>query len=381
MKIGIITHPLIYNYGGILQNYALQDILKEMGHEVYTIDRLPKTPIKTKFLSLGKRILLKLSGKNIKLRGWQSNEEFKIINKNTRGFVENNIILTEGITNNSEINKIHRKYKFDAYVVGSDQVWRRNEARGNNLEFLDFLEDNNEVKKIAYSASFGVSEWEFNEEETKKFKRLAQLFDPISVREDAAVQLCQDYLNVEAQHLVDPTMLLTKDKFISVVEAKNIKKSDGNLFSYVLDRNETKKKIIDNISEELGMKYFEVMPEQNFKIELEHGFDIHQCVFPEIEEWLRAFIDAKFVITDSFHGTAFAILFNKPFIAIVNKRRGASRFYSLLKTFGLENRAITEEDSIDFKLISEEIDFAKVNRILNQEREKSKNFLKEALND
>ena len=110
-------------------------------------------------------------------------------------------------------------------------------------------------------------------------------------------------------------------------------------------------------------------------------FDINKCVFPKIEQWVRGFMDAEFVITDSFHGTAFSILFNKPFISIVNESRGASRFYSLLKTFGLENRAITEEGPIDLSFIRENIDFVEVNRILNEEREKSWSFLKEALNE
>ena len=381
MKIGIITHPIIYNYGGILQNYALQQVLKNMGHEVYTLDKHIETAFKTKVLSLGKRSLLKLTGKNVKLRGWQTKEESNIINSNTRSFVEQYITTTNSIIANSEVNKLHEKYRLDAYVVGSDQVWRRNEARGNDLEFLSFLEHNKDVKKIAYAASFGVSEWEFKEEETIKFKRLAQLFDAISVREDSGVKLCENFLNVEAQHLIDPTMLLLKDNFVSLVKAANINKSKGNLFTYVLDRSTEKKEVIKRISDELGMNPFEVMPEQNYKMDLEDNFDIHKCVFPKIEQWLRAFMDAEYVITDSFHGTAFAIIFNKPFISIVNKRRGASRFYSLLKTFGLENRAISEEDSIDLNLIKEQIDFTKVNEILSDEREKSMRFLKDVLND
>lgn len=381
MKIGIITHPLIYNYGGILQNYALQQVLQEMGHEVCTIDKLPKIALKTKVLSLGKRSLLKISGKSIKLRGWQTQKEGAIINKNTRGFVKQYIKSTDSISTNAEINKIHKIYGFEAYVVGSDQVWRRNETRGNNLEFLDFLENNKQVKKVAYSASFGVSEWEFNAEETKKFQQLSQLFDSISVREDAGVQLCKDYLKVDALHLLDPTMLLPKDNFISLVKAENIKRSEGALFSYVLDRNNKKREIIKQISEELGMEAFEVMPEQNYKMVVKDGFDINKCVFPKIEQWLRAFMDAEFIVTDSFHGTAFSILFNKPFVAIVNKKRGASRFHSLLKTFGLENRAITEEKSIELNFIKEKIDFVKVNEILNKERKKSMNFLKQALGD
>src|SRR5690606_12015206 len=320
-------------------------------------------------------------GRKVKLRGWQTKQESAIINKNTRGFVKKYINITDTIITNAEVAKLHKKYHFDAYIVGSDQVWRRSGARGNNLEFLDFLEDNAMVKKIAYSASFGVSEWEYNEEETRRFQKLAPLFHAISVREDDGIQLCKDYLKVNAQHLIDPTMLLAKDTYVSLVETANIKNSAGSLFSYVLDRNEKKKAIIQQISNDLGLKPFEVMPDQNYKMEVEKGFDINKCVFPKIEQWLRAFMDAEFVVTDSFHGTAFSIIFNKPFLAIVNKRRGASRFYSLLRTIGLENRLISEETSFDYKLIREDIDFVKVNEILRTEKEKSITFLNNALND
>jgi hypothetical protein len=380
MRIGIITHPLLYNYGGILQNYALQQVLIESGHEVNTIDKVSNTSIKTKIVSLGKRSLLKITGRKVKLRGWQTKYESAVINKNTRGFVKKYISTTGVITNNDEVDVLFKKHNFDAFIVGSDQVWRRSAVRGNHLEFLAFLEGNNNVKKIAYSASFGVSEWEYNEAETIKYSKLAQLFHSISVREDEGIQLCKTYLNVNAQHLIDPTMLLSKDKYVSLVESSNVDKSKGKLFSYVLDRNDKKKKIIKTISEELSLESFEVMPEQNYKFEISHGFDINKCVYPKIEQWLKAFIDAEFVITDSFHGAAFAIIFNKPFIAIVNEKRGASRFYSLLRTFGLENRSINQEESISPFLINEEIDFLKVNTILKEEIKKSMSFLNEALN-
>lgn len=381
MKIGIITHPILYNYGGILQNYALQQILKESGHEVSTIDRIPETPFKTKVLSLGKRSLQKLSGKKVRLRGWQTKKESKIIYRNTRAFVDQYINTTECITAHSQIHKIHKVHNFDAYIVGSDQVWRRSGTRGNKLEFLSFLEGNEKVKKIAYSASFGVSEWEYTEEETKKYRELAQLFDAISVREDSGVVLCNRYLDVKADHLVDPTMLLLEKEYTSLVDAADISKSRGDLFVYVLDRNEEKDKFIDRIAIEKDLKAFEVMPEQNFRMELTDRFDINKCVFPPVEQWLRAFMDAKFVVTDSFHGTAFALLFNKPFISILNKKRGASRFHSLLKMFQLENRVFSEGSPFDMNIVNEFIDFGRVDSILKEEKKKSDRFLKEALND
>ncbi|PRY88367.1 polysaccharide pyruvyl transferase family protein [Mongoliibacter ruber] len=381
MKIGIITHPIINNYGGILQNYALQQVLIELGHDVYTIDRIPTTPIKIKTFSFGKRFLLMLKGKSVKLRGWLTKEESDLINRNTRSFVKGHIKLTESFSQNSKINQIHQKYMFDAYIVGSDQVWRRSSVRGNNLEFLDFLKNNNQVKKIAYSASFGVSNWEFTKKETERFKDLIQFFDGVSVREDDGVVMCKKFLNVDAKHLIDPSMLLSKEKYLSLLKKRNFKQDKERLFVYVLDRNQKKNDIINGVSEAIKLKGFEVMPSQSFALENEKSFDLEKCIFPEVEQWIEGFANAEFVITDSFHGTAFSVIFNKPFLAIINEKRGASRFYSLLKTFGLENRLITENSSNFLEVAKTEIDFSDVNKILELEKEKSIRFLNDILND
>lgn len=106
--------------------------------------------------------------------------------------------------------------------------------------------------------------------------------------------------------------------------------------------------------------------------------DINDCVFPPVEEWIRGFIDTEFVITDSFHGTVFSIIFNKPFISIANKSRGLTRFESLLKLFQLEDRLIFSYKDLNLNGFKE-IDWKKVNAILKREREKSKLFLEKYL--
>jgi exopolysaccharide biosynthesis predicted pyruvyltransferase EpsI len=121
------------------------------------------------------------------------------------------------------------------------------------------------------------------------------------------------------------------------------------------------------------------MPETSFR---ESGKNsLQQCVFPPVTNWIRGFMDARFVVTDSFHGTVFSILFNKPFLAIGNPKRGMSRFVSLLKTFGLEDRLI-EVNSPNIKnLVQQPIDFDKVNLILEHERSAAFSFLNEALSN
>src|SRR5690606_25016520 len=102
--------------------------------------------------------------------------------------------------------------------------------------FLDFLENNFYVKKIAYAASFGVSNWEFNNEQTKIFSKLLKLFDAVSVREDSAVELCDNYLGVKATHLLDPTLLLNKEDYELLLENEEKYESTGELFTYILNK-------------------------------------------------------------------------------------------------------------------------------------------------
>lgn len=381
MKLAIITHPLRNNYGGILQNFALQKVLEDQGHDVFTIDRQPGLRLRTKVLSIGKRAFLKLKGKKVRLVGWPSKNQEAIINQNTRAFVDKYIKLTNEITNNKQIPGICEKYHFEGFVVGSDQVWRRSVERTNDVEFLRFIEGNPRVKKVAFSASFGVADWEYNDEETKKYAGLAQQFDSISVREASGVDLCRKYLNVDAVHLLDPTMLLNKDVYIDLIshyEKKNVAEGE-DVFVYVLDRAGEKNKIIEHIERKLGSNSFEVMPLKKFGVGTDGDFEIDNCIFPQVESWIHAFERAKFVITDSFHGTVFSIIFNKPFISIINEKRGAARFYSLLKMFGLENRIVRISEDLNKIDFSEKMDFNQVNAILEKEKVRAFDFLKNSL--
>src|SRR5690554_3672694 len=218
MKIGILTQPLHNNYGGLLQNFALQKALRGLGHEVYTINIKNRESSKfRKYASILKRSTQRLSGQNVRLRSWPTLKEAEIISHYTGQFVKRNIKTTDVITRKVDATLLN-DYKFDAYVVGSDQVWRPKYSPQLPTYFLDFLKHNSDVKKIAYAASFGVDYWEFNESQTAEFKRLIKLFDAVSVREDSGIALCKKHFDVEAVHLLDPTTLLTKDDYITLVE-------------------------------------------------------------------------------------------------------------------------------------------------------------------
>ncbi|NLJ82737.1 MAG: polysaccharide pyruvyl transferase family protein [Bacteroidales bacterium] len=376
MKIGILTQPLHKNYGGILQNYALQKVLKDMGHEVWTIDRDFNYSSYQKYASFIKRVLLKSFNRNIAIQVLPTKKQEEIILQHIRSFIKNNIQTTKKTISTEQLTQLHQKYAFDAYIVGSDQVWRAPYSPCLTNYFLDFIEYESRVKKIAYAASFGVDEWEFTEEQTKECARLAKQFHAISLREDSGVELCRKYFGVDAVHLLDPTLLLSKEDYLLLMNNKKTTSNKGDLFVYILDKDEKKNNIINEIAKHKNLIPFELLPKQ-FLIET-NKYEIEKCIFPPIEQWLRAFVDAEFIITDSFHGTIFSIIFEKPFIVLGNKKRGLNRFISLLRIFSLKDRLI-DEDKIDYSIIEQQINYSIVHNILNKKREESFSFLKKFL--
>lgn len=380
MKIGIVTLPFNWNYGGILQTFALQQALKELGHESVTINRNTVImPLKIKILSFVRRTILKvIFRKDVVVRTWANKKEEKIIRKHTDRFIKEHVATTDLFRSEADFKNIE-KYSFDAFVCGSDQVWRPKYSPKLENHFLGFLSEKNKAKRIAYAASFGVDNWEFNASQTKACSVLAQKYDAISVREDSAIELCQNYLGVSSQLVLDPTLLIPKEKYEELVEKDAIPKMPGTLFNYVLDLTDEKKEFIEKAAKELTLVPFSSTAGGSFR---DLGKDkLNDCIFPPITRWIRSFMDAEFVITDSFHGTAFSIIFNKPFISIGNKKRGITRFTSFLKMLGLENRLIFDFEQASLELVKQTIDFDEVNRMLDNERKKSYAFLKEALND
>ena len=376
MKIGILTQPLHANYGGLLQNYALQQTLVRAGHEVETIDWGGGSGLRAMLYRMKVRVLHTLLPNRFPpLRYMPNDKERAIIKRNTNHFINTYINHTEAMHSYEEFVKQASKGKYDAYVVGSDQCWRPCYNAFLPSMFLDFVLDK-QVKRIAYAASFGTDKWEFTPQQTAVCAPLAKKFDMVSVREDSGVKLCKEHLGVDAVHVLDPTMLLTKEDYIQLIENEKEPKSDGTLFNYILDPDAKKSAFIHKVAKANGLKAFQVLPKCQTETRTKEDVKkrIEDCVFPGVTTWLRAFMDAEMTIVDSFHGMVFSIIFNKPFWVIGNVSRGMSRFTSLLKMFHLENRLLDENnlDDVDF---FKPIDWAKVNCILENKREFSKTML------
>ena len=378
MKVGILTLPLYCNYGGIMQCYALQTILQRMGHETVILQR----EFARKYTFLGaciyytKHMIKLLIGRRSSWHYYVSQEKRDYIAQNTIKFIIKHINpRSERCLTTQELKKEVRKYKLDAIIVGSDQVWRPSYSPSILNYFLDFLEEDHRIRKISYGASFGCEDWTFTRQQTIECSKLLKTFNAISVREESAIKLCKEHFGVNAIQVLDPTMLLHKEDYIKLISSN--KKKRGGLFCYVLDRNKEKQRIINFIANATQLVSFESMPELE-----EDTFnlysDINKCIYPPIEDWLSAFNEAEMVMTDSFHGTVFSIIFNKPFWVVGNEGRGITRFKNILSLFGLEGRMITN-NSLSSINIHETIDWTKVNKRRNELICHSIGFLRSAI--
>ena len=371
MRIAILTQPLCNNYGGILQNFALQTILRRLGHEVVTLNT-PVPEIRYSkirlLLSCVKRLLRKCIYKDPSIVYINPQRQH---NKSIANSLEHKRFIDTYISSmmvempiTSEFCRLHQ---FNAYVVGSDQVWRPRYNQHLQNFYLDFTA-NIDVKRIAYAASFGVDSWELESQETERIKMLAQRFDAISVREASGVDLCDKYLGVSAKWVLDPTMLLEAEDYLRLSKAvvKDKDHSQPYIGVYVLDINRPFVEKMEQLSAQIGLpiKYLGRMTTN---------------AYPSIEEWLEGISNAEYVVTDSFHGTVFSIIFNKRFLSVGNTARGNARFESLLSMFDLKSRLVSLP-GVGSAALSANIDYDKVNEILLRHRLDAFSFWEKNLN-
>lgn len=367
MRILILTLPLDRNYGGILQCYALQTILKRMGHDVKVLSK-PKYDLKyyLKYpFAVCKRFFKKyILGQNIEI----FRSSFQIVKQHIDRFVYNYIEYYY-INNWKSIDK----RKIDAIIVGSDQVWRPIYFSPMPIEyaFCSFIKDN-KVKKYSYAASFGVDYCEYTDEQLRVCSSLLKKFNAVSVREESAIKICKEYFDVDVVNVLDPTLLLSVDDYRALIKKGKTKPSSGNMLAFILDKTEEKIMLVNEIAKMKGLEPFYIDVDTE-----DENIPLKKRIKIPVEQWLRSFDDAEFVFTDSFHGCVFSIIFNKQFIVYGNKGRGVTRFDSLLGQLELTTRMIFSKDEYNsrFDTVYDLIDFGKVNEILKNKQITSFDYL------
>ena len=381
MKILVLTLPLHKNYGGILQNYSLCTILVRKGCHVESIkwsERKFSLPWYKRPLVHLKRFL---KGEEVFYEERMKSEYPILISELTK-FINKYIPYTSTVFSSPEIarNYIKRK-KIEAIVFGSDQIWRKEYKRRfflnqlftkkafpSLLDYYGAFLNEMPVERIAYAASFGVDYQEYNKKESRVSNSLISKFSAVSVREDSAIELARKHYcwKKDIERVLDPTLLLQASDYDELINRADTQVPKGTLFLYILDQSERLSHILSEV-----INNSEFAP---YRITLSENADNRIKKLPSIEQWLRNIRESKFVITDSFHGAVFSILYNRPFVALGNEKRGNARFDSLFSIFGLKDRMCYSAEDVN-RCMSSDIDWSIVNQILNRERTISLQFL------
>lgn len=375
-KIGILNFQYSdHNYGAVLQAAALECYLKELGYEATHIDYVSdpivnKNSLVTSLKKISKRLgvtdtLKRMLGREVLIKHRVKNEEvFEV-------FRESWITRTKRFSSFDDLNSTN--FEFDAVIVGSDQVWRPTmftRISDYKVYFLSFIPRT--IKKISYAASFGVDYWEIhNEEITSEIKKYIKDFTAISVRESSGVTICDSIFDIDATHVLDPTLLIGVEFFNAIIEKENINMTpQPNVAYYKLDVNDA---FLRNI-EALGTK-------KNKKVKnIYYNTVNNNHEYYSVGNWLNNIKSSELIVTDSFHCVCFSILFKKDFLCCINESRGLSRLHSLLGALGLENRICSSDEDFVVKLNSlPPINYVEVDALLVNQRNISNKFLQDNL--
>ena len=355
MEIKVITRHAPINYGSVLQAFATIRILEKLGHNAYIIDYRRQSAYSLR--NLLRQIKLSSGIKNVffsVLRAFFISFEHRNVEKKFEQMRGRYLKLTNAYYSCNEIVGL----KADCFVTGSDQVWGID--RYDETYFLPFVK---EGKKIAYSASFGKTD--IDEKYFDKYTKWLKQYSHITVRENTAVDLLNkmgiDCLGV----VLDPVLLLTMTEWNEFIEEKNDNTAcDDKLLVYYLHNNPELRKYVKNFSKNRNIRYATMSATWHHLIS---GGD--KIFAPEIKDYIKTIKHCKYFVTDSFHGTVFAILFNKKFSVILPNDGTGTRIKSILEMTHMEDRIIT--DLSDFSVVEREIDYNQVNEIIANERERS----------
>ena len=267
----------------------------------------------------------------------------------------------------------------DTFIVGSDQLFT-----GEMMRILDGYADlewvNNNKRKIAYAASFAKKNFDGTEMQREQLQYFLKRFNSFSVREESGVKLAEEELGIHAEWVLDPVFLCEMKHWNKLIQnGKQRVSKTPYVFGYVLDPNRKKADVIKQVASVLNTEYYAASDVWNEPDTIAQMWDIPTLDKIGNEELLAQIKNSEYVVTDSFHGVCFAIIFHKPFSVIINKERGASRFYSILKLLGIENRIIDLKNDLDIKTFTEIIDYENVELRLYKEKVRCISWLRDAI--
>lgn len=347
--VGVIGNYTIGNYGGTLTQYALYSTLTDMGYSVLMIERpldAPEPPHKTPWL----------------------------FEKNPYP----DYALAKKYATLAEMKFLNKQCK--VFVTGSDQMFNNNLYNAYaKIPVQNFVQSDH--WKIAYAASFGHDRIWGKASDRAEESFFMHRFDRFSVREDTAVNLCKNLFGVNATWVLDPVFIAPTNIYLNLIaHCKQQPPDKPYVFAYVLDPTEEKERILKNIAQQGKLQIRAISDIGHSREKVLQRWNIETLFDVKIESWLAHIYHCSFFVTDSFHGMCFAIMFHKQFLVLVNKRRGETRFTSLLNLLGLEARLCYSEQELRTKARTlSTIDYTEVDKKLNQERERSRKWLRDAI--
>jgi len=353
--IGVVGLWYGLNYGSILTYYALYNIIDSMGYKAIMVN------------------------KPVEMWSPRYTEPDTIANK----FINKHCNVSEikePYHRWSELNDI-----CEGFVVGSDVVWNYQicGSQSGQFFFLDFADKSK--KKIAMASSFG-SGYDAPERERIISQAYLKEFDYIGVREKEGIDLCMEKFGVKADMVMDPVFICPKHVYQNLANDSKVEEKEKFITTYLLGPSLAKKKIVQDIADKLNLQ-LRNMPNPNNpgRIKEVTGFStVKEPSVPDVEEWLYYINNCELFIGDSFHGLCFSIIFNKPFVIVLNTNvSGLCRFTTLLGMLGLEDRIYYENKpnakTID-EILATPIDYDKVNKIIEEKAAQSYEWLKNAIN-
>lgn len=369
-KIGTITLHASYNFGSVLQAYALQEFVKQLDNDIdYEIINLRTQTQKNMYLSFFEQENLPLKSKIYKFLLRKYREDYTTRQLRYENFINKYLNITKEFSSMNEIQNHANNYDF--YIAGSDQIWNYN-ALLEDFDWSYLLSFTNSKNKISYSASMGPIKQNENKKLRSKFISELEKFKYVSVRDQATKAYIEKFSDIRPQVHIDPTMLLTKKEWENLCSPKKRIIQDEYILLYQFWNIESIK-IAKKLSKLLNLKV--VVPKFPLKQEWYNGF---KCLFDVgPKEFLNLVSNAKYIVGSSFHACVFSIIFEKEFFAV--NAKNDFRIQTLLDTFNLHHCTIEEKDinkQYDFKY---KIDYNKVNKILNKKRKESEKYLRNAM--
>ena len=365
MDIKVITRHAPSNYGSLLQSIATITILERLGHTCEIIDYIRDDEHGLKAVTTS------LNGK----QGWNGNPLKKLAYIALRYPEEKRAEMKFSrmrkkylkLTGRCRTHEDLKQLNADVFMTGSDQVWGPTlNGRYDEAYFLSFVKNK---PKIAYAASFGRTE--FTPATLSVYKKMLSDYTGIAVRESSAMDLLVQMNIPCAGQVLDPTLLLTGEEWSKWIE-KNVQ--GKYVLVYQLHNNPALSDYAIRFARHVGLPLYRVSP--TFHQFRRGGRFVY---LPGLGEFLSYIKNCTYFITDSFHGTAFALNFNRQFIEILPNNKTGSRNQSILKLTGLQDRIVT--DFNDFSIVDKYIEYASVNKILEEERKKSVIALGRLLNN